>query len=219
MSAQKTVLIVDDSEFDRALLVRALERKTDCRTLVAADGEQCLAALEAGKVDLVLMDILMPGAYGTHLLKLIREKHNPIELPVIMITAKGDAADIVGALQLGANDYIIKPVNFEVAVSRISTHLRIAELSSEMARLQEIASLHAMVTTYNHEINNPLAIALGGLEQLRRTVPLEVREEVMRAEAAMWRIAQIVKKIQEVTQAGKVQLEPYVGSTRMVKLT
>ena len=160
---QKKVLIVDDSEFDRQLLGKAFARKDKFQTLEAASGVECLRCLDEQPVDLVLLDILMPGSVGTEVLTEIRKKFNPIELPIIMVTSRADVSDVIGCLKCGANDYITKPVNFEVATSRILTHLTLGDLSRKMTRLQEKSALNAMVTTYNHEINNPLAAVTNSL--------------------------------------------------------
>lgn len=214
VSRGKTILIVDDSEFDRNLLISALPKKGDFNILEAGSGEECQRILSSNPVDLVLMDVLMPGIDGRELLATVRKKSNPIELPIIMITANTDSSDVVEALQLGANDYITKPVNFEVAVSRISTHLKLAETSLEMRRLREISALHAMVSTYNHEINNPLAIALGCLGS-----PSWNKSEtsVKKLEDALWRIADIVKKIAKVTEK-EIQYQDYTKSQQVLKV-
>ncbi len=213
--SKKIILIVDDSEFDRKLLHGALTKKSDLDVVEASSGDQCLQILSQQRVDLVLMDIMMPGTIGTQVLTKIREKFNAIELPIIMVTSKADASDVVSCLQTGANDYIAKPVHFDVAVSRISTHLKLAELSQEMSRLKEMAALDAMVITYNHQINNPLAIALGCLNE-----PLFV-DQVMgeKLTSSLWRIADIVKKITVLTEKKEIEYQQYLGTSKMIKIS
>ncbi|MGK5082994.1 response regulator [Bdellovibrionota bacterium FG-1] len=206
------ILIVDDSEFERGLLVKVLARK-GFRTIEASSGAQCLEIIATTAVGLILLDIMMPGSSGAQVLSKVREKFSPIELPIIMITAKADVSDIVGSLQSGANDYITKPIHFEIAACRISTHLKLVELSYEMARLKQRTALDAMVATYSHEINNPLAIAMGYLD-------IPDWGEVSNGEkirAALWRIADIVKKIGEVTQKKEVEYQGYGGVSKTIK--
>jgi diguanylate cyclase (GGDEF)-like protein/PAS domain S-box-containing protein len=74
-------------------------------------------------IDLVLLDIEMPEISGLEALKLLRETYSPIELPIIMVTAKNQSEDVVKALDLGANDYVTKPIDFAVALARIGTQL------------------------------------------------------------------------------------------------
>lgn len=212
--SQLPVLVVDDSDFDRAMLLKALSIKGKFATLEANSGEKCLEILNSQPVGIVLIDILMPGTHGNEVLKKIREKFNPIELPVIMVTSKTEPSYVVSCLQSGANDYVTKPVNFEVAVSRIKTHLMLAQLSHEMSKLKEIAALDAMITTYNHEINNPLSIALGCLSG--NLVKDEVMVEKLRT--SLWRVADVVKKIREVTEKREVEYQQYSGSRKMVRI-
>jgi len=209
-----TILIVDDSDFDRKLLSSALGRKGDYLFEEAKSGLECLEFLAVNKVSLVLLDIMMPGSPGDQVLKKIREKFNAVELPVIMVTGKSDASDVIECLQNGANDYITKPVNFKIAVSRIETHLRLADISEKMAHLKELAALDGMIATYNHEINNPLMIALGLVEgsDLSRAA---VREKL---KTSLWRIADIVKKIKEVGDKKEIEFQDYRSDTKMVKL-
>lgn len=212
--SNKTILIVDDSEFDRKLLVSALAKKGGFQAIEANSGDECLEILTKQAVGLILMDIMMPGTFGTQALLKIREIFNPIELPIIMVTSKADASDVIGCLQSGANDYITKPVNFDVAVSRITTHLMLAEISHEMTRLKKMAALDAMVTTYNHEINNPLAVAIGCLD----APLLEDEVAVEKLRSSLWRVADIVKKIRSVTEQKEAEHQEYVGSSKMIKV-
>lgn len=207
------ILVVDDSDFERRVLRKALSIRGQFETIEANSGEQCLEVLNRRKVGIVLMDIMMPGIHGTDVLKTIRETFNPIELPIIMITAKSEVSDVVACLKNGANDYITKPVNFEVAISRVSTHLKLSEISNEMSRLKEIAALDAIIATYSHEINNPLAIALGCLNS-----PLKDEAILEKLKTSLWRIADIVKKIQSVREKREAEYQESVDSTKMIKI-
>jgi len=210
----KTILIVDDSDFERETLAKVLAKKGGFTIIQASEGNACLELIQSNKIDLILMDIMMPGVHGNQILLQIRKQFNPIELPIIMITAKTESSDIIECLQNGANDYITKPVNFEVALSRISTHLKLADTSREMSRLKEIESSNALITTYNHEINNPLTIALGCLDESI----LKKEGSIEKLKTALWRIAEIVKKIALVSEAKEIEFEEYTDSTQMLKL-
>ena len=116
------ILIVDDVEDNRALAQSTL-CKTRILVVEAENGSTALDLIEQQAFDLVLLDILMPGIDGFEVLKRIRARHSPDILPVIMVTAKASNSDIVQALELGANDYITKPVDFSVAYARAQTQL------------------------------------------------------------------------------------------------
>jgi diguanylate cyclase (GGDEF)-like protein/PAS domain S-box-containing protein len=119
---QGSLLIVDDNEMNRDMLSRRLERKGYVVTVVE-DGKRALEKIERHEIDLVLLDIEMPGISGLEVLRILRETYSPIQLPVIMVTAKNQSDNIVEALGLGANDYVTKPVDFPVALARIRTQL------------------------------------------------------------------------------------------------
>jgi len=116
------LLIVDDNEMNRDMLARRLARK-GYEIALAENARQLLQRVEQEGVDLVLLDIEMPEISGLDALKTLREAYSPIELPVIMVTAKNQSEDIVKALDMGANDYLTKPIDFPVAVARIGTQL------------------------------------------------------------------------------------------------
>ncbi len=98
----------------------------------AEDGDQALHLLEQVQADLVLLDVMMPGLSGFEVLERVRQDHTPDELPVIMATAKDQNKDVVRAFDLGANDYITKPLDFPVLGVRIKAQLR----SQRKARTQ-----------------------------------------------------------------------------------
>lgn len=210
---KKNILVVDDSELDRTLLSIAISKKSDFNILQAKDGNECLKILESEDVHLVLLDFVMPELDGPDTLREIRKRYNTVELPVIMVTSKSESSDVVKCLQNGANDYITKPVTFDVAISRISTHLRISDLSAEMAKVKEIYALNALVTTYNHEINNPLTIAISCVDFKNLSDP----ETKRTLSESLWRISSIVKKIQEVT-SHEIEIENYSKNVNMISL-
>jgi diguanylate cyclase (GGDEF)-like protein len=117
-----TLLVVDDDLLNRDALQRRLAR-VGYRVLTADSGPSALAITGAERVDLVLLDVMMPGMDGIETLRQLRRTRSVSELPVIMVTAKDGSDDVVEALDAGANDYITKPVDFVVAQARIRTQL------------------------------------------------------------------------------------------------
>jgi len=122
VTRQGTLLVVDDNELNRDALSRHLRRQGYLVT-VAADGHEALALIAAGPYDVVLLDVEMPGMSGLEVLTRLRAAHSDTELPVIMVTARSQGPDIVEAFQLGANDYVTKPIDVPVALARIATHV------------------------------------------------------------------------------------------------
>jgi len=121
-SPASRLLIVDDNELNRDMLARRLARK-GYEIVLAASAQQLPQRVKEEAIDLVLLDIEMPEISGLEALKTLRETYSPIELPIIMVTAKDQSDDVVRALDLGANDYVTKPIDFAVALARIGTQL------------------------------------------------------------------------------------------------
>ena len=101
----------------------------------AEGGAAALAAVRAGNVDLILLDIDMPGMTGIEVLKTLRTTTTRADLPVIMATARDQGQDIVEALSLGANDYVTKPLDFPVVIARIESQLSLKRAMEEIRRL------------------------------------------------------------------------------------
>jgi DNA-binding response OmpR family regulator len=118
-----TVLVVDDEHTIREVVVRYLERE-GYRTLEAADGKRARELLEGNTPDLVVLDLMLPGTDGLELCRWIRSRS---QLPVIMLTARGEEADRIVGLELGADDYVTKPFSPRELAARVRTVLRRAE--------------------------------------------------------------------------------------------
>jgi len=141
MSAMATVLVVDDEPIVRDVVVRYLEREGH-RTLEAGDGDDARRLLEDGRPDLVVLDVMLPGMDGLELCRWIRARS---ELPVILLTARGEEADRIVGLELGADDYVTKPFSPRELAARVRTVLRRTAPPAETeARLSfEGLDLHA----------------------------------------------------------------------------
>ena len=114
------ILIVDD-DVNICELLRLYLEKEGYETAIAHDGETAVEAFENGGFDLVLLDVMMPRVDGWEACRRIRAKGN---VPIIMLTAKGETFDKVLGLELGADDYIVKPFDTKEVVARIKAVLR-----------------------------------------------------------------------------------------------
>jgi CheY-like chemotaxis protein len=123
-----TLLIVDDEELNRQMLALRLQRR-GYNIALAQNGYQALEIIAQQTPDLVLLDVMMPGLNGMDVLKEVRKTHSMTELPIIMTTALDQSQDVVDALELGANDYVTKPIDFAVVLARIQAHLQMKRLA------------------------------------------------------------------------------------------
>ncbi|MDR0843233.1 MAG: response regulator, partial [Acidobacteriota bacterium] len=116
------MLIVDDDARNCELMGRRLTKR-GFKTSSAGNGNEALGWIDSNPVDVVLLDVEMPGLSGMDVLKELRKKFTAAQLPIIMVTGKTDSADIVAALDAGANDFVSKPIDFPVVLARINTQL------------------------------------------------------------------------------------------------
>jgi DNA-binding response OmpR family regulator len=115
-----SVLVVDDEPIVREVVVRYL-RRDGYTTLEAGDGEVARRVIEAGSPALVILDVMLPGLDGLELCRWIRRRS---DLPVILLTARGEEADRIAGLELGADDYVTKPFSPRELAARVGTVLR-----------------------------------------------------------------------------------------------
>ena len=115
-----TVLVVDDEPIVRDVIVRYL-RRDGFATLEASDGDRARELIESGDPSLVVLDVMLPGVDGLELCRWIRGRS---DLPVIMLTARGEEVDRIVGLELGADDYVTKPFSPRELATRVRTVLR-----------------------------------------------------------------------------------------------
>jgi diguanylate cyclase (GGDEF)-like protein len=130
------LLIVDDINDNRTILTRRFQRR-GFEVVEADSGYVAIELIGRESFDLVLLDVMMPGIDGIETLKRIRSQKSASALPVIMVTAKAESDNIVDALELGANDYVTKPVDFAVALARVNTQISRKRAEQQVALANE----------------------------------------------------------------------------------
>lgn len=121
--ARETILLVEDDE-DIQELVRYNLAKEGYRVVPVTSGEDALKTLRSNQPDLVVLDLMLPGLDGLEICRLMKADPKASHVPVVMLTAKGEEADVVAGLELGAEDYITKPFSPRVLLARIRAVLR-----------------------------------------------------------------------------------------------
>jgi len=187
------ILIVEDNEPTRRMMARCLSAHALSE---AGDGETALAHLAAQPVDLVLLDIGLPGIDGFQVLERIKSTPATAQTAVIVVTAHGQTDEIVKGFQQQADDYLIKPFRPEELTARVSAALRLKHALDELSRInadlevevqartrqllaqQQFALLGRNSAQIAHNLNSPLAALLGYLE-LALAKPPEQREELL----------------------------------------
>tara|TARA_B100002051_G_scaffold108631_1_gene103578 strand:- start:355 stop:1059 length:705 start_codon:yes stop_codon:yes gene_type:complete len=116
---KSNILVVEDEQDIRNLLVFNLE-KNDFNVQAADNGEKALSLIRSNNFDLILLDLMIPGISGFDLTRILKNDDETSEVPIIMLTAKGEEDDIVKGLEIGAQDYITKPFSPKVVIARIN---------------------------------------------------------------------------------------------------
>ena len=129
-----TVLVVDDEPIVRDVIVRYL-RRDGFATLEAGDGDRARELIETADPTLVVLDVMLPGIDGLELCRWIRSRS---DLPVIMLTARGEEADRIVGLELGADDYVTKPFSPRELAARVRTVLRRVDGQRDAARAARV---------------------------------------------------------------------------------
>ncbi len=158
-----TILLADDDEMIVEALSYQLEQE-GYRVLKAYDGEEALTRAREQNPDLILLDVMMPKKHGWEVCQTLRQES---AVPILMLTARGDEMDRVLGLELGADDYIVKPFSFRELLARIHAHLRRMELMRESARGQ---ASHPVVTI------GPITIDKRRYQVLRHGKPVHLSQ-------------------------------------------
>jgi sigma-B regulation protein RsbU (phosphoserine phosphatase) len=126
-----TILIVDDSPVNLQVLVRTLDG-TGHRVLVATGGKAAIEIAQRARPDLILLDVMMPGIDGFEVCRAIKENAATKDIVIIFLSALGEVADKVAGLEMGAADYITKPIQADEVLARVATHLIQQQLEREV---------------------------------------------------------------------------------------
>lgn len=162
---QARVLIVDDEPFNIKVLADVL--KADYKTIVAKDGEQALKRIESDNPpDLILLDVMMPGMSGHEVCAKLKADPATRDIPVIFVTAMTDEADEAKGLELGAVDYITKPISPDIVKARVHAHIELVNSRKVLASQNEelkmsIKTREDMESIMRHDLKGPLNAIIG----------------------------------------------------------
>jgi signal transduction histidine kinase len=207
--APARILVVDDADFNREVMTRILERES-YRVETAVDGADALEKLRQETFDLVLLDVMMPGVDGVQVIEAMHGDDRLKNLPVIMLSALNEQETVLKCIQLGAQDYLPKPINQQLLKARISACLdkkrshdlereytqRVEAMGTQLQlvneRLRQANQVKTrFLATAAHDLKNPL----GGILLMADRIQLEAEQG--RAGAAILRQA---ARIQEMVQ-------------------
>jgi adenylate cyclase len=174
MTSDSAILVVDDLP-ENVRLLEAVLQPRGYAVATATSGLEALDRLESGKIDLVLLDVVMPGMDGYEVCRRLRENDATRFIPVVMITASGDQEKIA-AIEAGADDFVTKPFNHAELLSRVRSLLRIKEYHDT------IVTQAAELAQWNQTLQQRVAeqvVELERAERLKRFLPPQLVELVV----------------------------------------
>jgi DNA-binding response OmpR family regulator len=210
------VLVVEDQE--RA--ARGLEEILSIQGFEvtrASDGPSAIAAAVALPIDAIVLDVLLPGMDGFEVCRRLRSMESTRHVPILLLTALSDTPSKVRGFDIGADDYMVKPVAARELAARIHKHLSKRRQNACEVHQQRLRAIGEIATAVGHEVNNPLAAAAGTLEMvlLRSDLAADTRRDLVQCQDQLWRIATVLSQLSEVRD----ETVPYVGPDRMIDLT
>lgn len=211
MNESVNILIVDDNP-ENLRVVSYILKDQGYKLALAQDGIAALKVLNEITIDLILLDIILPGMDGYEVCNLIKEDSKFSEIPIIFISALNYTNDIVRALQAGGVDYITKPFQTEEVKARVATHIKISQQKKELVKLNE--DKDRFISILAHDLRNPFNTLLGYAELLVKKIRIYTLEEIEQR-------VQVINNILIVTenlladillwakvQSGKLPFEP-----------
>lgn len=209
------ILLVEDQEKTARGLEELLQLEGFAVTL-AKDGPTGIAAAADAPVDAVVLDVMLPGMSGFDVCRRLRKLDQTSRTPIVMLTGLSDTPSKLQSFDIGADDYLVKPVPARELAARLRKLISGRVEAARNVQRQRVQAIGEIAAAVAHEVNNPLTAALGTLELvlLRQDLPADVRQELASSRHQMWRIASVLAQLTDVRD----HTVPCVGTDRMVAL-
>jgi len=213
--ARTKILVIDDQLLSTRLMERRLVR-SNMDVFSATNGPEGLKLAREVKPDIILLDIVMPGMDGIAVCRELKKDKELKEIPVIFITARTGTQDKLDGFDVGAADFLVKPLNLEEAHARVKTQLRIIEehkanlrLTQELEQSRRQSSLMHLTEGIAHNLNNLLGVMVGYLSLLRRNSdnPDKILGSLDRMDSAIKRMTRIVQQLTVIGQFTSLKKE------------
>ncbi|MBI2619243.1 MAG: hybrid sensor histidine kinase/response regulator [Ignavibacteriales bacterium] len=230
MSDQKTILIVDDEE-DMRITLRSAMESFGFRVLDAENGIQAFEIARGSQPDIVLCDIEMPGKNGFQVLQMFREDHRTSNIPFIFLTGRTDKSDMRKGMNLGADDFLVKPATAKDVVSAVTARIRLREEQEGIIQ-GKLGELREHITrSVPHELRTPLTGIIGFGQLLQTQGDEMTREEIKEITARImtsavnlqttlekfWYYSQIVILMRDRKSAANLRLSETEGIHAFLK--
>lgn len=203
------ILLVEDNDELRDLVAQRLAATYQVEE--AEDGEQGLAAARRDTPDLIVSDVMMPRLDGHELCRRLRADPSLAAVPVILLTARAGSEAVVEGLEVGADDYVVKPFALRELEARIAAHLRAREIERQLhERESRLVAIGQMTSSVVHDLRNPLTLLKGYADLAHRLAvrggESVIAEELEQVQAASDRLRRMIEEILEFARGGTPKL-------------
>ena len=211
MTNERTsVLVVEDEPLSRDMLLRRLVSR-GFEATGASTVDEAMSLLAERHFELILLDNAMHGQSGVDMLRRVRRTWSHDSLPVIMVSAMVDSDDVVEALNAGANDYVVKPINYKVLLARMQTALRMRQNVSLLVEAERQRVLMESLARTAGRIARPLGEMVDRLERLMAHPPGDAEVLMRELGGVLERTEEAVEVIDQMRTVGTMRDVPYTA--------
>ncbi len=218
MDEKDKILIVEDEEDTRYILDRLLS-KNNYEVKTAINGEDAVKCLADFKPKVIIADWTMPIIDGIELCNIIKKDERYKLIYYILLTARASLKDRITGLDIGADEFLVKPIENQELLARIRSGIRIHNLQEELTQIEHNKAVLTMATTIGHQINNPLGslvLTLNSLEsELKKSDKDKFEEDFKLINEAIERIKNFVSAL---TNLQNPEVVGYTDDSKMIKL-
>lgn len=218
MTEKDKILVVEDERDTRFILEKLLS-KNNFEVITANNGQEALQLLETFTPKVILADWTMPIMDGLELCNQIKNSEKLKIIYYIILTARTSLRDRVTGLDVGADDFLMKPIENQELVARIRSGIRIFNLQRELKTIEHSKAVVELACTIGHKINNPLSSLKIAMNNLKESVPTKTSDHIEEDfEIMQQAIERIQTFVQQLTHLENPEIINYTDDSNMIKL-
>ncbi len=217
MTEKDKILVVED-ERDTRFILEKLLTKNNFEVLTANNGQEALVALETFEPKVILADWTMPIMDGLELCNQIKNNEKFKIIYYIILTARTSLRDRVTGLDVGADDFLMKPIENQELIARIKSGIRIFNLQRELKSIEHSKAIIELACTIGHKINNPLSSLKLALNDLKENISDKGSEQTDEDfQIIQQAIERIQTFVQQLTRLENPEIINYTDQSKMIK--
>lgn len=218
MIEKDKILVVED-ERDTRFILEKLLTKNNFEVITANNGQEALQLLETFTPKVILADWTMPIMDGLELCNQIKNSEKLKIIYYIILTARTSLRDRVTGLDVGADDFLMKPIENQELVARIRSGIRIFNLQRELKTIEHSKAVVELACTIGHKINNPLSSLKIAMNNLKESVPAKTSDHIEEDfEIMQQAVERIQTFVQQLTHLENPEIINYTDDSKMIKL-